>query len=200
MKSPIIFEKNTGKPFKLFEKLYLEAIKIKQKSIDAMVVATAFKDVPSSRVVNLKYVRQNEFIFFTNYKSQKGKELAKNNNISCLIYWNSMDIQVRFSGKATATSNSFSDFHYSSRLYEKNIAAYSSNQSQLIDRYSNLEKKYQENLKKFSGKSPERPKNWGGISIKPDYFEFWRASPSRLNKRECYKMTKGNWNKFYLQS
>tara|TARA_Y200000002_G_scaffold240774_1_gene199014 strand:+ start:18216 stop:18818 length:603 start_codon:yes stop_codon:yes gene_type:complete len=200
MKNPIIFEKNTGKPFKLFEKFYKDAMEVNQKSIDAMVVSTAFQDIPSSRIVNLKYVLENKFIFFTNYKSQKGKELTKNNNISCLIYWNLIDAQIRFSGKATATSANLSDSHFSSRKYEKNIAAYSSDQSKLINSYSELERTYQKNLKKFSGVSPDRPKDWGGISIKPNYFEFWKASPSRLNKRECYKMTKGNWNKFYLQS
>ena len=67
MKNPIIFEKNTGKPFKLFEKFYKDAMEVNQKSIDAMVVSTAFKDIPSSRIVNLKYVLENKFIFFTNY-------------------------------------------------------------------------------------------------------------------------------------
>lgn len=195
----ITISDNTDLPFSLFKKLYYNAIDKAQPNADAMAISTSNNNKVSSRFVNLKYIINNELIFFTDYNSPKFTDIKSNSNISCLIYWQNTNVQIRINGKAKASSSKISDEHYNNREYSKNIAAISSNQSQNIVSYESLINIYEENLKKYSNALPKRPDNWGGVSIKPSYFEFWYGSNVRLNKRECFSKVDDLWQKSILQ-
>ena len=196
----IIFEQNTGEPFRIFNIEYKKAFKQNQEVIDAMVIATSLKDKVSSRYVNLKYVKNNKLIFFSNFNSRKGHEILNNPYVSCVIYWNKINIQIRIEGTAKPSEKIISDEHYYSREYSKNIAAVTSNQSLKIDSYESIVKIYEENLELYKDNNPKRPDNWGGISISPFYFEFWEGKDTRLNKRTSYELINENeWEKTFLQ-
>jgi len=198
--SKIIISDNTDLPFSIFKKLYYDAIQKDQPNADAMAISTSNNNnVVSSRFVNLKYIVNNELIFFTNYNSPKFTDIKFNPNVSCLIYWQNTNVQIRICGKADASSNKISDKHFDDREYSKNVAAISSNQSKTIESYERLMSIYEENLKKYSNALPKRPNNWGGVSIKPSYFEFWYGSNVRLNKRECFCKVNDLWQKSILQ-
>ena len=121
----IIFEQNTGEPFRILNIEYKKAFKQNQEVIDAMVIATSLNNKVSSRYVNLKYVKNNKLIFFSNFNSRKGHEILNNPYVSCVIYWNKINIQIRIEGTAKPSENIISDEHYYSREYSKNIAAVS---------------------------------------------------------------------------
>ena len=196
----IIISDNTDLPFSVFKKLYYDAIEKAQPNADAMAISTSYNNAVSSRFVNLKYIANNELIFFTNYNSPKFTDIKFNPNVSCLIYWQNTNVQIRITGKAKASSSKISDEHFNNREYSKNVAAISSNQSENIESYERLMSIYEENLKKYTNALLKRPNNWGGVTIKPSCFEFWYGSNVRLNKRECFRKVNGLWKKSILQS
>ena len=188
-------------PISLLKKYYLDALSNKQNAIEAIVISSIGRgsEYADARYVNLKYVTDDSLIFFSNYKSQKGLQFDehKNSQITALIYWNSINTQIRIRGKISICDSKFSDEHFASRSINKNALAASSYQSQKIDSYQSVEKNYKEALKKND--LSKRPEFWGGYKIKPVYFEFWEAHNYRLNKREVYEELNGNWDHYLLQ-
>ena len=128
---------NQSKPYKKFLKFYDEAISSEQKHIEAISISsydTDLKEV-NSRFVNLKYVNDENWIFFSNYDSPKSKDFQNHNQIAALIFWDKINVQIRMKAKIEKTSNLFSDKHFSQRSKEKNVSAISSQQSKKIDSY-----------------------------------------------------------------
>ncbi len=187
-----------AKPYRKFEDLYNKASAHDQKSIEAICISSCSNNEVDSRLVNLKYIIGNEWIFFSNYKSPKALQFLNNHNIACIFYWNNIDIQIRIKAKIKKTSNSFSDDHFNNRSREKNALAISSNQSKLIDSYENVIKKYEETIDNKNLIS-KRPAHWGGYAFVPYYFEFWEGHDSRLNKREVYSFENNKWENHFLQ-
>lgn len=187
-----------NKPNNEFVKLYCRALDSDQKIIQGMAISTFNKEKNEvdSRFVNLKYIIEDEWIFFSNYKSRKAKDIETHNQISAVFHWQDINTQIRIKAHIKKTSKTFSDLHFKSRTNEKNALAISSNQSGTIDSYSSVVKNYENVLK---SKSSERPYYWGGYSFTPYYFEFWEGHNSRLNKRNAYEMKGGDWNHFILQ-
>ena len=186
-------------PYQLFIEKAEKAIEKSQKSMDAIVISSynqLTKEV-DSRYVNLKYIIENEWIFFTNYNSQKAISFETHNQISALIYWNSIDVQIRMRAKIKKTSKEFNQKYFFNRLEEKNALAISSNQSEQIDSYSQVIKNYNKTLKNDNLK--KCPEYWGGFSFIPYYFEFWVGHESRINKREVFDMADGIWKHSFLQ-
>jgi pyridoxamine 5'-phosphate oxidase len=185
----------------LLKKYYLDALSKKQNSIEAIVISSIGKGsgYADARYVNLKYVTDDSLIFFSNYKSKKGLQFTEHNSslITALIYWNSINTQIRIRGEISICDSKFSDNHFASRSDNKNALAISSYQSQKIDSYESVQKNYQDAL--ISCDLSIRPEFWGGYKIKPVYFEFWKAHKYRLNKREVYEESNGNWDYFLLQ-
>lgn len=191
---------NKSIPYKKFINLYEKALNNNQRSIEAVSISSFNKssNEVESRFVNLKYIKNEEWIFFSNYNSQKAKNFKDHDQISALFYWRSINIQIRIKAKIFKTSTYFSDEHFLSRSNEKNALATSSNQSDIIGSYEEVISKYSNILNKYDQNMP-RPDYWGGYSFIPYYFEFWEGHDSRLNKREAFKKKSGTWTSIFLE-
>jgi pyridoxamine 5'-phosphate oxidase len=190
---------NKAKPYTLLKKLYQEANKYSEPLIDVIAISSYNKKKAevSTRFVNLKYIINDEWIFFSNYESNKAQQFNENNNISATLYWKSIDTQIRIQAKIYKSSKSISDEHFISRNNAKNALAISSSQSRPIKSYNEVIKNYKNVLNSES--SLNRPDYWGGFSFFPYSFEFWKGHDSRINKRELYKFDGKNWKKSILQ-
>ena len=188
------------KPYILFQSLYQKAIENGQKGVEAISVSSynePLKEV-EARYVNLKYIDNNEWIFFSNYLSPKANQFESHDQVSVLIYWASINTQIRMKAKIFKTSSEFSDEHFQGRTKEKNALAISSNQSQAVDSFDQVTKNFNETLEIMTSETP-RPDFWGGYSFTPYYFEFWQGHKNRLNKRHVFKQEDDQWTEQLLQ-
>ena len=191
--------KNPSKPMLYLKELYENALKNDQKFPEACAISSSdHENSVDSRFVNIKYIFDNELIFFSNYKSPKAKQFEACNKVSALFFWSSIYIQIRMKGLIEKTDSNFSDKHFVNRAKQKNIIAKISNQSEEIDSYDTILKKFDNEIRKEE--NLERPDYWGGFSFKPYYFEFWEGNESRINKREVYeKHDHDHWKTRILQ-
>lgn len=190
---------NKATPYLIFKKKYDQAFLKKQEGIEAISISTFNKKLNevNSRYVNLKFVNNDQFIFFTNYNSPKSEEILTHNQISALIFWSSLNIQIRIRAKINKTSKNFNYEYFKKRNIEKNALAISSNQSKVINSYSQVVENYNRSLK--NDDLLKCPDNWGGYAFTPYYFEFWEGHESRINKREVFYKTDGAWIHSFLQ-
>jgi pyridoxamine 5'-phosphate oxidase len=186
-------------PFNLFRAFYKLAITNKQKNIEAISISSFNKenDEVNSRYVNLKFIDNNEFIFFTNYNSPKAIEFKSHDQIAATIYWSSINVQIRIKAKIKKTSIEYNQKYFVARAPEKNALAMSSNQSKETDSYESVKEKHKKSLE--SDDLTKCPSFWGGYSFTPYYFEFWEGHNLRLNKRDVYKKVGNNWNHSLIQ-
>ena len=164
--------------------------------VNAMVLATASKDAqPSARTVLLKSVDERGFIFFTNYDSRKGHELAENPNASLVFYWPELERQVCVAGRVTKLPREESEAYFKSRPKGSRLAAWASNQSDVVADRAILEAKWQEMAARFPGTDVPLPPNWGGYALTPTRIEFWQGRPNRLHDRFRYSQAAdGSWH------
>ena len=190
---------NQETPYQLLKEKYDEAINAGQKGIEAISISSYNKEINEvdSRYVNLKFISNNKFIFFSNYDSSKASSFNSHNQISALVYWPSINVQIRMRAKIKKTSNEYNQKYFFDRSEEKNALAISSNQSKPIDSYSQVKENYNKSLKNDDLK--KCPEFWGGYSFTPYYFEFWEGHESRLNKREVYEKSDDSWKHQILQ-
>lgn len=185
-------------PYKYFKDCYDKAHSLEQRNIEAASLSTISFDLkPSSRFINVKYI-SDKFIFFSNYKSQKGRDIDTNKNICLLFFWNKTNTQIRIEGTIDRSSELFSNKHFLKREFNKNISAIVSKQSSRLSSYKELESKFDLAAKQYTDKILIRPDYWGGYEITPISFEFWNGSDFRLNKRLKYTLSENNWDKGYL--
>ncbi len=190
-----------SKPYNLFKNYYDLAIENKQHLVEAIAISSydLKANLVDSRYVNLKYVLDEEWIFFSNYQSKKAKHFEGHNQISALIHWTSINLQIRMSGKIKKTSDEFSNTHFNKRSKNKNALAISSKQSSIVSSYDEVKSNYLKALEKIDSKT-ERPDYWGGYTFTPYYFEYWLGDSNRLNKRDVYeKNGKDEWKHFSIQ-
>ena len=186
-------------PFLLFKAKYDKALNAGQKGIEAISISSFNSKIHEvdSRYVNLKIISNNEFIFFSNYDSPKASSFSSHKQIAALLYWPSINVQIRIKAKIRKTSDEYNQKYFFNRSEEKNALAISSNQSKPIDSYNQVKENYNKSLKNDDLK--KCPEFWGGYSFTPYYFEFWEGHESRLNKREVYEKSDDSWKHLILQ-
>ena len=186
-------------PYLLFKAKYDEAVDAGQKGIEAISISSFNKELNEvdSRYVNLKFITNDKFIFFSNYDSPKASSFISHDQIAVLVYWPSINVQIRMRAKIKRTTDEVNQNYFFNRSKEKNALAISSNQSKPIESYKQVKENYNKSLKNDDLK--KCPEFWGGYSFTPYYFEFWEGHESRLNKREAFNMTDGVWRRLFLQ-
>ena len=186
----LIIEKD---PFILFDVWMKEAIKNKINEPNAMTLATVDKSgKPSARIVLLKGISKKGFVFYTNYKSRKGSELADNPNAALVFWWNILARQVRVEGVIEKVVPEESDAYFKSRPRGSQLGAVVSDQSRSIPSYEYLLKKYKMISEKYADSEIPRPENWGGFRLVPQRIEFWQGRENRLHDRILFKKNKGD--------
>lgn len=182
-------------PLSQFGKWFEEALNGAVDEPNAMTLATSTTDgKPSARIVLLKGYDERGFIFYTNYLSAKGRELAKNPNVALVFFWPELARQVRIEGVIEKLGKEESEKYFHSRPIGSQIGAVASPQSQIIKGREVLENNWRDIEKKFEGQTIPKPSHWGGYVVKPRLIEFWQGHESRLHDRIVYrKADKSNW-------
>ena len=184
-------------PLNEFRKWFEEARQTGVDQPEAMTLATATAaGVPSARVVLLKDVDAEGFVFFTNYRSRKAGELAANSRAALVVYWPGLKRQVRIEGTVERISPAESDAYFRTRPRESQLGAHASPQSETIGDRAELERRFREAEARFDGKVIPRPPHWGGYRVKPVSVEFWQSGFARLHDRIIYERNSdGSWRK-----
>jgi pyridoxamine 5'-phosphate oxidase len=181
-------------PFEQFNRWFREVIESGIDEPSAMFLATSGpQGEPSGRMVLLKGISEEGFIFFTNYNSQKGREIRENPNVALVFFWKELERQVRITGVVARIPAKDSDEYFQSRPFESRVSAVISDQSSVIPDREYLELKKKNLLKSIENEEIIRPSHWGGFIVKPTSFEFWQGRASRLHDRIRYRLDSNKW-------
>ncbi|NJM72644.1 MAG: pyridoxamine 5'-phosphate oxidase [Scytonema sp. RU_4_4] len=182
-------------PFIQFKQWFDQAIAAQLPEPNAMTLATATPDgQPSARMVLLKGFDQRGFVFYTNYNSHKGQELAENPQASLVFWWAELERQVRISGRVEKVSENESDEYFYSRPLNSRLGAWVSHQSEVIESREVLEQRMQELQIQYQDQDVKRPRHWGGLRVIPIEIEFWQGRSNRLHDRLLYtRLDSSSW-------
>jgi len=181
-------------PIQQFQEWMHQAIKLEIKDPTAMVLSTvSAAGQPSSRIVLLKHLDDDGFVFFTNFGSRKAREIEENSSVSLLFPWNAIDRQVKICGTAEKTSLTRSMRYFASRPRDSQLAAWASAQSKPLDSRQVLLTQLARMKEKFNKGEVPLPDFWGGIRIKPQEIEFWQGGEHRLHDRFRYQRVQDGW-------
>ncbi|EMO64072.1 pyridoxamine 5'-phosphate oxidase [Leptospira borgpetersenii serovar Pomona str. 200901868] len=185
-------------PISFFQKWFEEAVLSEVLEVNAMTLATATKDgKPNARIVLLKEILEDSFVFYTNYESKKGRELEENPRACLVFFWPELERQVRIEGGVKKVSREESNVYFHSRPRGSQIGAVVSPQSYEIPNRKFLEERFEEFSKLYEGKEVDLPNHWGGYAVHPNRIEFWQGRSNRLHDRIVFeKDTDSSWKKF----
>ena len=183
-------------PFRQFEHWFQEALKAEVLEPNAMTLATVdAQGHPSARIVLLKRVDSNGVVFFTNYQSSKGQQLAANPQAALVFFWKELERQVRIEGRVEKISRAESERYFQSRPRGSQIGAAASNQSQVVANRTVLETRFQDLEARYAEQDIPTPAHWGGYRLTPDLLEFWQGRRNRLHDRLRYRLLdSGDWS------
>jgi len=183
----------TADPYALFQRWFDAAVRAELPVLNAMTLATVNADgAPSARIVLLKGVDPKGFVFYTNYQSRKGRELAANPRAALVFYWTDLEREVRIEGVVEKTSAAESDEYFASRPLPSRHAAIASPQSETVASRALLEQQFSAAADTY-GSTPARPAHWGGYRLQPAAIEFWQGRPNRLHDRLLYTLNGQRW-------
>ena len=189
-------EDAAANPFAQFTVWWNDALASNIEEVNAMTLATVNSaGNPSARIVLLKGMSEGGYEFYTNYESDKGKEIAGNNNIALNFFWKELERQIRIEGTAKKAPANVSDTYFNSRPVDSRIGAWSSPQSKIIPSRNILEENVKATREKFEGAEITRPEFWGGYVVEPILFEFWQGRSNRLHDRIEYVKKESEWIK-----
>jgi pyridoxamine 5'-phosphate oxidase len=183
-------------PFDWFERWYDLACDQEMKFPNAVTLSTADGDgAPSSRIVLLKEWDRRGFVFYTNYRSRKGRELKENPQAAMTFYWRRLDRQIRIEGECRRVDEATSDAYFKTRPRASQIGAWASNQSSPLASRDALLDAYEDWESEFEGQEVPRPDHWGGYRLSPRRMEFWRAGEARLHDRWEFLRDEDDWTR-----
>ena len=181
-------------PFLRFRRLFEQVSAMSMEKPNAAVLATANKQAqPSARIVLIKELVSSGFVFYTNYQSRKGRDLAQNPLAELVFYWSALDSQIRIHGTVSKLSRESSEMYYHSRPRASQLGALVSPQSETISGREDLEKKIRRLDAQYAGQVIPLPENWGGYVLQPLHFEFWYNQSGRLHDRYLFEYQSGEW-------
>ncbi|OWT75830.1 MULTISPECIES: pyridoxamine 5'-phosphate oxidase [unclassified Achromobacter] len=191
-KNELLESQAAASPFDQFSSWFDEALAAEVPEPNAMTLATVdATGQPSARIVLVKGADERGFVFYTNYESRKGHDLADNQRASLLFFWQPLERQIRIEGHVEKVTAEESDAYYNSRPLGSRIGAWASHQSQPVTREA-LEATTRDFEQRY-GETPPRPPHWGGYRVVPARFEFWQGRPSRLHDRLVYELNAKQW-------
>ena len=163
-----------------------------------MAISTIKNNKLSNRIVLLKGIEKNHFVFYTNLNSRNSNDLKRNNNIAAVFWWPQIGKQVRIEGKVTFVNTEDASNYFATRSRKSQIGAWASSQSKLLKNRNILIKRFKIIEKRFANKDVPRPSFWSGYKIKPYLIEFWQGRENRLHDRIVYKNIKKKWKIYRL--